>query len=302
MRVSENRTENNQPSAMRKVTGITVGAAIGLYPTVATVKSILTPITDKRMIKNKKNMANVCLPMDSFDTVKKLAEDIITKTGLKDKGVTLEVFTPESIKTSPLSESATLRQKMTDTINKNIEKQIANGLNACFRPKQNNIRINDKGFYSTVFHEIGHALNFNDSNFMRFLQKNRGKSMIATPIVAVGGLFVGLFHNKKSSKNKNNEHKTMADFIHNNAGKLTFLAFLPVLLEEGMASIKGIKLAKPYLTEKQHKLHIRNLSIAYCSYLFTPIILGGAVALGIFVKDKIVAHKTPSHKIESDRT
>ena len=50
------------------------------------------------------------------------------------------------------------------------------------------------------------------------------------------------------------------DFIKNNAGKLTFATFIPTLIEEAMASIKGNKMAKELLNPQMAK-KIANLRI-----------------------------------------
>lgn len=293
MKVNEKSRTDSRPSTSRIVTGVTVGAAIGLSP-IFIIKEMLTPISDEKLAKNKQKIQKLILPIDTFENIKKYADDIILKTGLRDKGVRIQISTPESLKINPLPKSANFLKRINNLLNTNVIKSTANGTNAFFRRSKNVVTINDKGLYSAVFHEIGHALNFNNSKFMSFLQKNKTFSMIGLPIVAFGSLLVGLFDNKESKNKKTEtetETETVVDFIHDNAGKLTFATFLPVLIEEGMASIKGVKLAKPYLDKVQHQLNIKNHLIAFSSYLQVPIIFAGAVVLGLFAKDKIIQHE-----------
>ncbi|MBQ2611149.1 hypothetical protein IJF81_02015, partial [bacterium] len=83
-------------------------------------------------------------------------------------------------------------------------------------------------------------MNANLSKFGKILQKCRPMALLAIPVSQIA-----LWKTKKApgEEPKNGLDKTTT-FIKNNAGKLTFLAFLPTLLEEGLASVKGNKLAK----------------------------------------------------------
>lgn len=115
---------------------------------------------------------------------------------------------------------------------------------------------------SLILHELGHAINAGKGKFMRFLQKSRGY-VSAVPATLL--MLKGLFGNKDDKP----------DFIERNAGKIGFLAFLPTIIEEGIASLRGLKYAK--------KLKGVNLSTLKRNYFFawmTYVIAGLGLAVG----------------------
>lgn len=287
MKVSEKPQNNNQTSSSKKVLGITIGGAIGLSPVAIGVKNSLTLISDKSVDNKRKFFSKFAPEIDEYKKIRAYADDIIDKKGLKSKGLTIQIYTPENLKKiKPLPEKASIGEKFLYIRLFNRVKTLAYGLNAFFIPKMNKIKMNDKSLYSSVFHEIGHALNFNSSKSMKFIQNIRTISTISLPVIGISSLFLRLFHNKKQSENKTKWEKTK-DFISNHSGKILFLTFSPILIEEGVASIKGIKLAKPYLSRLQHKQHIKNLSLALGSYLLIPVVFASATNIGIFAKNKI---------------
>lgn len=292
MHVSEKRTENNQPSVLRKATGVTVGAAIGVSPLVLIIRSYTRPLNDKRIAKAQKTMSKLLPEIDSFENIKKYADKIIEETGLKDKNLKIEEWTPESLKKfKPLPVAKTRLQKLQNALIENNNKTLANGINANFNPKKNVINISRKRLYSSVFHEIGHAINFHLSPFTKALQKVRVFNQLTLTLFAMTCLGFGLLTDKKPKQQKAQEHNKFKDFVHNNAGKLILLYGLPIVAEEALASHRGIKAAKKYLTPAQNQMHVKNLNRALGTYINTVLLIAGAVALGIFVKDKIVGPK-----------
>ncbi len=100
---------------------------------------------------------------------------------------------------------------------------------------------------------------------------------------------------KPATQNLNkSKFEKIKDIIHDNVGKITFLTYTPLLIEEGLASIIGYRLAKPYLSDAQNKLHFKNsFRFSFLAYLRTAVFMSGAFALGIYIKDKILDLKTP---------
>ena len=100
---------------------------------------------------------------------------------------------------------------------------------------------------------------------------------------------IALFKTKKAPNHepKNKLDKTTT-FIKDNAGKLTFFAMLPTLVEEGLASIKGAKLAKDggLSANLLKRVNTGNFK-AWTTYLLGTLITVGAVKLGIEVSDKM---------------
>ena len=97
---------------------------------------------------------------------------------------------------------------------------------------------------------------------MRFLQKSRGYvSAVPAALLFANGLF------------KNNDDKP--NFVERNAGKIGFLAFLPTIIEEGMASVRGLKYAKKLKGVNLAPLK-RNYFFAWMTYVIAGLGLGVA--------------------------
>lgn len=167
-------------------------------------------------------------------------------------------------------------------------KKIAIGKNACFITRTGQVLVNkDKMAFST-FHELGHAMNATGKGLGKFLAKSRATALFAPLILATG-----LLKNKpQKSTEQNQTKKNFFDFVKENCGILTTLCCVPTILEEGLASIKGAKLAKPYLDKDMvKKLNIMNAK-AWSSYVCGAILAGLFVKAGVMVRDKIVHDDT----------
>lgn len=256
MKINNKLQNNDKSNNSRNTLGIGVGATIGLSPLPILLRDKITALSNKTLHEKQARLMNKAKEMGSFENIIKDADDIVFKTGLKSNGVKI-------------------RKETSSTI-----------LYAHFNPKSNTILINDKSFYVSVFKEIGHALNFHNGNSTKFLIKMKKVCSKIVPIIGISGLFIKLLHNKKTSKNKTKFEQTK-NFISDNAGPILFLTYVPILLEEGIASKKALKLAKPYLTKLQHLKHMKNLSLALSSCLSIPIMFATATNLGVFAKNKI---------------
>ena len=169
-------------------------------------------------------------------------------------------------------------------------KQIANGENACHVRPTGQVLVNKEKMAFSTFHELGHAMNATGTGFGKFLSKSRGLFALGAPLV----LGIGLLRNKpkETTEQKSFKNKTY-DFIKENCGILAGLCFVPTILEEGMASINGAKLAKPYLDKNVFKkLNVMNAK-AWSSYVLGAIIAGVSVKAGVIIRDLIVHDKTP---------
>lgn len=296
-----NEQQNNQPSTLRRAVGITTGAAIALSPTILRIykRGGISEklLTEKQLLRAQKKMKLWFLEVDAYENIMKAVNEIMEKTGLKKEGVEIKAWAPDMVKDIKRPNKVLTKKEEKKFIKSTNKKKIwAYGLNASFyKPagaKPGKINIPKEISSDAVFHEIGHALNYYKSRIMKPIQMSRKLSKIATGVVGLTTLVIGLVHNKKPNKDKKSSHEKKADFIHDNAGKLTFLTGIPIIFEEAMASKKGIKLAKPYLTLTQHKQHVKNLSKALGTYIAAPLMFSVLIALGIYVKDKIVNSKT----------
>lgn len=169
------------------------------------------------------------------------------------------------------------------------ENAYKRGTNACFIPNTKEILVNTDKICITVFHEMGHALNALKSKYgVKYLAKMR------TPGIAVAGLmeYFAIFARTKPKGAKRN----VTDVIEDNCGKIAFAAMLPVVAEEGIASIRGINLAKktelgkPYLN-KMKKLYAK----AFATY-GAKAALGG---LAVFASRKVMDYFTRPKPVEN---
>lgn len=138
---------------------------------------------------------------------------------------------------------------------------VANAKNA-FHCEPLKLAVAPSSKPSLILHELGHAINAKGT-FTKMLQQSRRYAAYApTALLLANGLF----------KDKNNGQKT---FIERNAGVLGFVAFLPTIIEEGLASFRGIKAAK-HVLKNPPKLNIlkKNYAIALGTYIIAGLGLG----------------------------
>lgn len=282
------QNEYKKPSTGAKIGGVLVGSLVG--GAVSTPLKSFSPKAIEEMTKLSKGLSQ-----DEVVKVTGALEDNLKKTGLLEKGV-------EIVKASK-NNSDKVQEIMAKEIEKGIVKyypkqlkdvqisstveQLIAGNNAFYAMKSKKIMLPENALCLSGFHEMGHALNANMSKIGKILQKTRGLQMLSLPI-----LLVALFKTKKApdEKPKNGLDKATT-FIKNNAGKLTFAAFLPALLEEGLATMKGNKIAKEALSSDLAKKVAKSNMWGFSTYL----LLASLSAVGVWaankVKDKIAGPK-----------
>ena len=138
---------------------------------------------------------------------------------------------------------------------------------------------------------MGHAINANGNMILKSFQKFR---LFAT--ILPHAIFMISILNKRKATDEQQENDSKpqkaADFIKRNAGKLTALSFLPMVIEEGVASLRGQKVAKKFVEngdlskEMFKKIKLTNLC-GFSSYALKAISSALAVVFAIKVKDKI---------------
>ena len=289
---SINNQQNNQVSTTRKVIGTTLGTAIGAAPIAYMTYDAFKPFKPQDIDKYQSFMRMMMPEIDSFENTKAVAETIIKNEGLADKGVKLFISnkTPESV--AHLDEL--LKNEKPKGYVKKMKEMLKNGLNACFYSKAKTVIINDEIAYSSVFHELGHAKDFTSKNiFMKSLIKGRNLTPMGISVVAPIALAVAMFHNvdKSKSQDKKGKVEKTLDFVSNHAGKLTLASYLPMLAEEGMASFRGIKMAKKYLNPKQISTLKGSYKKAFSTYAIVALGTSGLVGLGNMIKNGIVNKK-----------
>ena len=152
-------------------------------------------------------------------------------------------------------------------------KPVARGENA-FYTDQLKLAVAPKSKPSLILHELGHAINAHKGKFLRFLQKSRGyAAAVPTALLLLNGAIPPREDNKKN-------------FLERNAGLIGFASFLPTIVEEGLASIRGVKAAKQTLGKAVNLAPLkRNYFFAWLTYVIAGI------GLGVAAKQSLLSNK-----------
>lgn len=232
------------------------------------------------------------LSQDKIDIIHKASEKALELGGVKDKGVAIEWLKPSGKKLSLFDK---LRLISNPT---RIREAIQEGLNAGFSGFTNKIYMPENKVSFLAFHEIGHSINFNNSKFWKGMQKLR---MPALALASLPMIYGAISKESKAEDGKElNKKQKINNFIRNNAGKLSFATMLPVLAEEGMATIRGQKLANQLLPKNIARKVLKGNAVAYTSYLITALGFAAAAYTAVKVKDAFV-NKRDVQKVEEQQ-
>ena len=309
------KTPNMLTTAGAVTAGSLLGTAIQSGPLIASSPSLI-----KKAQNNSQSINNAEL--------KKAIYDAFEKSGLAKNGVEIiEAQKPEkklslfdvmfgrniNIKSAEEFKNDKLRmalyneilpskmpKKLKGTIFEDALKMLAEikaeiygamfeqGYNAAYLPKGNKIAVSIENLGASAFHEMGHAMNKNQSTFWRSMQKLRAPMMITGGILPT----IALFKRKKvEGEEPKNQIDKATTFIKNNVGKLTTLAFVPIIAEELMATRRGNKLAKEFLTPDAFKKVKVTNRFGAASYICGAILAGLGAKVGSDVKDRIAKPK-----------
>lgn len=258
------------------------------------------PIADK-MIKINHNIAP-----DKAAEIFEHAKTALKNSGLGEK-VSFEVI-KDAKNISPITQAMVEKidkMKLPKTIKNFMKMNIpehaaATGKNAFFAPFANKIVYNPEKIALAPFHEIGHAMNWN-TKWGKAIQLSRN------PLMALAGTITLLALSAKSkSRVEHQEQQTgkpqkkgFMSFIRDNAGKLTFASMLPVVIEEGIASYRGAKLAKPLLSPEMFKKMNKANILALGTYVLGAVAMGLGAWAGVKIKDKLVANKIAKQEAQN---
>lgn len=291
--INTQEQQYKKPGAGAIIGGVLAGSTINSL--VCAPHKSITPQILEKMGKISKNLS-----ADEFSQVEKAVVDTINTSGLADKGVGIIKATAENadeidkIMAKEIDKSILkfFPQKVKEVVGKIFSSQIASGKNACYTFASKKIIMPEKELCLALFHEAGHAANANLSTFGKVLQKCRPLTILALPIS-----MIALFKTKKApgEKPKNKIDKTTT-FIKENAGKLTFATFLPMLAEEGLATMKGNKFAKKLLSPDLAKKVAKTNAFGFSTYLLLATLSGAGIYLGTKVKDTIAKHELIENK------
>lgn len=235
------------------------------------------------------------IPEADIKVLKDATTEVIKKSGLDTKGVKIEWLKPFD---TPQSKMEILKADLMNPI-----AAVKNGRNAFFVTKdgalmsnkgidfvkKNTILMPENKITYAAFHELGHAMNANLSKFGKALQSVRPLAMFLPSAIALYGAF-----SRKSTPDEDgklSKGQKVKNAIRNNAGKLAFIATIPMLLEEGMATKKGLKYAKEILKPDLYKKVAKGNTVAFLSYLTVSVFAGLSAWAAVKVKDNMIAKK-----------
>ena len=162
------------------------------------------------------------------------------------------------------------------------------GQQACYDPFNKQVILNTDKISSAGFHELGHALNSLKSKYgIKYLAKLRAPGYVIAGLME----YFAIFSRTKPKDTKRN----VTDIIEDNCGKIAFLAMMPTVIEEAVASYRGIKLAKKSgvpepLIKNMKKIYLK----AHTTYS-AKAVLGG---LAVYASRKIMDYFTRPRPVE----
>ena len=272
------------------------------YPTAVAAGTIFgytsATIAKNAVVRDASKLAQHITP-SILDKTLDLPE--IQKLGIKLNDVKWECFTNDIVK-GLKSESKNIRTKAIPTkvahkvkkfaINmyrKNIL-EIPSGKNANYLDALKTINLSKQKGGAFLFHELGHAKNFNSNNrLMKFLVKMRSP-LISSAIMTAG--LICAFIPEAEGKEANTLWGKTKNFFRECSVGITAVGALATPLEECIASIKGAKIARKILPKDQVKALNKMNSKAFLSYL--------AVAAGTILTTYLIKKITEKNKNTPD--
>ena len=284
-------------STMRKAAAVSSGALVGLSGSALVGYDTFKKVTPQMATDLAYSMQYLLPNVETVEQTNKNISKLLKDTGLKDKGVKFLSISADGSNSQKLKEIIDANVKPTNWLMKRLNASSFNiyskGGNAAFAPETNHILVHEN-LCSTAYHELGHALNANGNILTKGLQKARCLTPAGMSIVAPLVLAVGLFHNvdkTKPNSEKGFKEKT-ADFIKNHAAALTLASYVPMVGEEALASVRGVRQASKVASKDVVKGLTKNYAKAWGTYALVAGLVSGAVALGIAISDKIKQKKS----------
>lgn len=261
--MSINFSSRNENSYRDDLAGAALG--IGAVGLAGGALSLLAKSTMKKLLNDAPKLTD-----QEIESVKISANKILATTGLKDKGVKINWITDRELKEiKDQAKNLNFSKKKLDLLKKSKE-------GGGFAFLKNTINIRGKNFILSAFHEIGHAMNKNFGTLSKITHMSFALCLLSIPIA----LYALFKPSKLSTTNKKDKQK---DFIKDNVGELTFATFIPLLIEEARASIRGLQEAKKVLSPAFYKLTVKGYKWAFLSYLATATF----ASLGTYIACKI---------------
>ena len=265
----------------KPTTGKTLAAVVAGNGVSTVIMGFCNSLASKPFNMANKNMSpnSPLLSKEIFEAVDKVYQ----KSGLAEKGVKIfDIKNAADIPDNALFEPwirknpfFKFRQKLDA-----LKEAVADGKNAFFSFLDNSIYLNKEKMSFTSFHEMGHAINRNYSTVGKLLQHASRFSGLIVGAVAI----IAIWKRPKAEGEKpNGTLDKTTTFIKNNAGKIVFASMLPKIFEEGLASYRGIKLAKEFLSADK----LKHLKIYNAKALLTYVGFAASAILGTVIGREI---------------
>lgn len=278
--------------------------AAGGYVAGQTASGVISQVANKSIASGPwmKKMQKLNQGVDTVE-VRNALNKALEVSGMKDKGVKIVDFSGQKAKTSKeiisefietykkmMSGKASIEEmeKMSKFQSEFMKNQIIAGKNAAYGFATKKVLINTEKLGLSGFHEIGHAMNQQSSKFWNAMQKCR------MPILGTVGLLttIALFKRKKAEgEETHGAFDKATTFIKENVGKLTTLAFVPIIAEELKASARGNKLAKQLLSPDLAKKVVKSNRFGAITYVGAAIVAGLAAFTANKIRDCIAGPK-----------
>ncbi len=207
---------------------------------------------------------------------------------------------PETINRNGYSKEVLLLEKQVDSVlkrmvpkwqrhikglaeyNQKVKRYILQeGMTAMALPGRNIIFANMTKINAAVFHEIGHLLD--PKTNIRSIKMKK-----PLPFFILGSLLMPKLDTGENGEKKLNKG---INFLRNCTPILAAAAWLPIIGTEGMASEKGLNLAKPFLDDKNLNIIKKAYKYAGATYVIPALATGLGLWAGLKIKDWFTAHK-----------
>ncbi len=261
-----------------------------LYSVDLFLDSFVPSLVTVNLLK-KMDKVNNFLSASVLEKFEQNFEKAFLKSKLSESGVSV-------FKCNDLTKDA---QKIKDNINKKINGNDMKKLsyfntvmdfmekgNSCYTFFNKTIYVS-KNTRLSLFHEMGHAYNHNKTFFAKSLQKLRQLSNYILVPVSIAALLLSTPKIDKKEKESQKTNPTLKwilkakDTFVKFSPIIVFSSFLPMIIEEGMASLKGQEFAKNVLDKNMfNKVKYTNL-LGFLSYLF----IGTFASLVLWISLKI---------------
>ncbi len=283
-------TQQKKHSGLKNAASIAAGGIVGLSAIPVILNEYITKVSPQDLDLYKKIMSYILPNIDTFTNTKQNILNILSESGLKEKGVELLIASKDNKQElmKVLSKEIKGNSRFKQSLRESFLQKFTEGLNACFAEKTHKIIIPAQQLYMSAYHEAGHAWNCLKSPTGKFLQKSRIITPFGISAALPLTLCAGLLHNKKDiSSTQKSKYEKMKDFIKNNAGKITMATYIPILAEEGLASFNGLRLSKKYLDAEKIQALAFGYTLSWSTYFLLALGVASTVWMAIALKDKI---------------